>query len=295
VILETPHLSERWRQGWFKSRFVVDRFAGRFVDHYIAVSEANARYLSEEKGLPRRKIVVIHNGCDLTRFAPSHKSPSGLKATLGFHEADPVLVITARLELQKGHCVLLHSLQTVHREFPQVRLVCLGEGCLRTELESQVHDLGLEESVRFLGYQSNVVDWVGLADLTVLPSFWEGLPLAAIESLAVGCPVVATAVDGTPEVVIDGKTGLTVPPDDAERLAGAICRLLREPGLRKRMGEEGRRWVIEHFSQERQIRQTQELYLSAWEQGQRGVRTVIQAAGVEHQPHMAVPTAEQNR
>jgi glycosyltransferase involved in cell wall biosynthesis len=294
VVLETPHLSERWRRGWFKSRFVVDRFVGRFVDHYIAVSEANARYLSEEKGLPRKKIVIIHNGCDPVRFDPSHRPPSGLKATLGFHETDPLLVVNARLEPQKGHRVLLQSFETVRREFPRVRLVCLGEGCLRAELESQVRDLGLEDSVRFLGYQSNVVDWLALADLTVLPSFWEGLPLAAIESLAAGRTVVATAVDGTPEVVIDGKTGLTVPPDDAEHLAGAICRLLREPGLRKRMGEEGRRWVMEHFSQERQIRQTQELYLSAWEQSQQAVVSVIQA-GVEHQPHVTVPTAEHNR
>jgi len=251
--------------------------------------------LSEEKGLPSKKIVVIHNGCDLTRFVPSHRAPAGLKASLGFHEDDPVLVILARLEPQKGHRTLLQSLQTVRGEFPQVRLVCLGDGCLRNELESQVRDLGLEGSVRFLGYQPNVADWLALADLTVLPSFWEGLPLSAIESLATGCPVVATAVDGTPEVVVDGKTGLTVPPNDPELLTGAICQLLRDPRLRERMGEAGRRWVVEHFSQERQIRQTQELYLNAWEQRQRGVRTVMQTAGIVNQPPTAVPTAEQHR
>jgi glycosyltransferase involved in cell wall biosynthesis len=295
VILETPHLREQWRKGWFKSRFVVDRFVGRFVDHYIAVSEANARYLSEEKGLPSKKIVVIHNGCDLARFVPSHRAPAGLKTSLGFHEHDPVLVVLARLEPQKGHRTLLQSLQSVRREFPQVRLVCLGDGCLREELESQVRDLGLEDSVRFLGYQQNVLDWLSLATVTVLPSLWEGLPLSAIESLAAGCPVVATAVDGTPEVVVDGKTGLTVPPNDPELLAGAICRLLRNPELRERLVEAGRRWVMEHFSQERQVRQTQELYLSAWEQRQRGVRTVMQAARVVTQPPTVVPTAEQHR
>jgi glycosyltransferase involved in cell wall biosynthesis len=278
VILETPHLSERWRRGWFKSRFVVDRFAGRFVDYYIAVSEANARYLAEEKGLPRKKIIVIRNGCDLGRFDPSHRPPAGLKASLGFQADDPVLVVAARLEPQKGHRVLLQALQGVLREFPQTRLVCLGEGCLRDELESQMCSLGLKDSVRFLGYQSSVVDWLVLSDFTVLPSRWEGLPLTALESLAAGRPVVATAVDGTPEVVIDGKTGLTVPPNDSERLAGAICRLLREPGLRERMGEAGRKWVREHFNEERQVRLTQELYLRAWQQRALAARATTQVS-----------------
>jgi glycosyltransferase involved in cell wall biosynthesis len=107
--------------------------------------------------------------------------------------------------------------------------------------------------------------------------------------------VVATAVDGTPEVVIDGKTGITVPPGDPERLAEAIYRLLREPRLRERMAEAGHNFVVEHFSQERQIRQTQELYLSAWEQHQRGARPVLQKVGIRNEAHTAVPTAGHNR
>ena len=266
LVVETPHVREHWRQGWFKSRFVVDRLAGSFVHHYIAVSEANARYLREQKGLPAHKIVVIRNGCDLERFDPAHPAPAGLKSRLGFADGDPVLVVLGRLEPQKGHRVLLDALPAVLREFPRARLVCVGEGILRDHLREQVRALGLEASVRFVGYQTNVTDWLALADLTVLPSFYEGLPLVAIESLAAGRPVVATAVDGTPEVVVDGRTGLLVPPGDAAGLANAICRLLREPGLRRSLGEAGRRHVLDGYSQERQIRQTQELYLSAWEQ-----------------------------
>ncbi len=295
VILETPHLREQWRHGWLKSRFVVDRFAGRFVDYYIAVSEANARYLAEQKGLPQKKIVVIHNGCDVERFDPTHRLPTGLKASLGFHEADPVLLVAARLEPQKGHSVLLRALQNVRLEFPRVRLVCLGEGCLGGELESQVRALDLEESVRFVGYQPNVADWLALADLTVLPSFFEGLPLAAIESLAAGRPVVATAVDGTPEVVVDGKTGLIVPPDNPERLGGAICRLLREPALRQRLAEAGRKWVMEHFTQELQIRQTQGLYFRAWEQRVCGTSVHAQLTTAGNAPARVVPTIEQSK
>jgi glycosyltransferase involved in cell wall biosynthesis len=119
--------------------------------------------------------------------------------------------------------------------------------------------------VRFVGFQSNVADWFALGDLTVLPSFYEGLPLVAIESLAAGRPVVATAVDGTPEVVVHGFTGLTVPPGDSCRLAEAICILLRSPEMRHNFGRQGRQWVETHFKQEKQVRETQGFYIWARE------------------------------
>lgn len=260
LIIETPHVREQWRQGWFKSRFIVDRLVGRFVHQYIAVSDANARYLIEEKRLPARKITVIHNGCDIERFDPNRRPPSGLRQSLGFGPVDPVLVVAGRLEPQKGHRVLLDALPAVLHGFPQARLVCVGSGSLSSELEARVRELGLGDSIRFVGHQSNIPDWLALAELTILPSFYEGLPLVAIESLAAGRPVVATAVDGTPEIVVDEETGVTVPPGDAPALARAICRLLGDPMLRKRLAGRGREWVLERFSAEQQVRRTEILY-----------------------------------
>jgi glycosyltransferase involved in cell wall biosynthesis len=141
----------------------------------------------------------------------------------------------------------------------------LGTGSLRAELERQADHLGLKSAVRFVGYQPDVRDWLALADLSVLPSFYEGLPLAAVESLAMEKPVVATAVDGTPEVVLDGKSGFVVPPGDPARLAEAICRLLGDPELRQRMGRVGRQWTLECLSQERLLQETTAFYLRAWE------------------------------
>lgn len=263
LIVETPHVRESWRRGWKANNFAMDRMAGRFVDRYIAVSYANARYLIEEKRLPKKKVRVIQNGTDLSRFNPGHTAPPGLRAELGIGAVDPVLLVAARLEPQKGHSVLLNAMPEVLREFPNARLLCLGDGVLREDLERQARQLDLEANVRFLGFRNNVADWFALCDFTVLPSFYEGLPLVAVESLAAGRPMVATAVDGTPEVIINGRTGVTVPAGDPAALAAAIGSLLRSPALRERLAEQGRTHVLERFSQERQVRETGEFYLEA--------------------------------
>ena len=181
-----------------------------------------------------------------------------------------MLIVPARLEPQKGHAVLLRALPSVLREFPQLKVALVGDGNLRGDLETQADALGLSPSVRFVGFQSNMADWYALANLMVLPSFFEGLPLVAIESLAAGCPVVATAVDGTPEVVVDGVTGLTVPPGAPAQLAEAICLMLRDPETRQALAHRGRDFVVSEFNLAKQVRQTADLYRLAWSQRRPG-------------------------
>ncbi len=270
VTIETPHVREEWRRGLLKSRFFIDRLGGRFVDYYIAVSESNARYLSDVKGVPQSKIRVIQNGIDLSKFDPRHVAPEGMRQSLGFGPDDPVMALFGRLEPQKGHAVLLEALNDVRKEFPNARLICAGDGSLRGELERRASQLDLLGNVRFVGFQSNVPDWLASADFCVLPSFYEGLPLAAIESLAAGRTMVATSVDGTPEVILDGQTGFLVPPGDVHALAAAISRLIREPVLRRRFAKAGRTLVTNQFRVERQIEKTQELYWQTWEEKARG-------------------------
>lgn len=262
VIVETPHVREHWRHGRLRSRFIVDRWVSRCVDRYIAVSEANAAYLTMEKQLPTAKVTVIPNGIDVGRFDVNRRPPDWLRGRLGFDGDDPVLVAVGQLEPPQGHRVLLDALSTVRSAFPGTRLVCIGEGSQRDALAARAGQLGLADAVRFVGYHSRLADWLAMADLTVLPSLHDGSPLAALASLAAGRPVVATAVDGTTEVVVDGKTGLTVPPREPIELAVAICRLLGNPGLRRRLARAGRRWIEERFTAERQLLGTQDLYLA---------------------------------
>jgi len=265
VIMETPHLREAWRHGLIKGSYFVDRAIGKCVDHYIAVSQANADYLINEKKLPARRVHVIRNGCDLKKFDPQRKAPLGMKSSLGFAEEDPIIVALGRLEPQKGHRILFDAFAQVLREVPNARLVCVGTGALHQELQEQTRRLQIDSGVRFVGYQSDVADWLALADISVLASLFEGLPLVAIESLAAQRCMVATAVDGTTEVVVNEQTGLTVPSEDPKQLADALIRALRQPELRQRLARAGREWVLQNFSQEQQIHKTQQLYLDAFE------------------------------
>ncbi len=269
VIIETSHGREGWRRGRLKGSYFVDRRLARFVTAFIAVSKATGRYLKDEKRLPARKVIVVRNGIALERFDPDHAPPPALRASFGIAPDAPVVLALARLEPQKGHGVLLEAWQSVASSFPEARLVCLGEGGLRPELEAKAAALGISASVLFPGYQSNVPDWLALAAFSVLPSFYEGLPLAAIESLAAGRAVVGTAVDGTAEVVFDEKTGLAVPAGQPAPLAAAICRLLASPGLARNLGRAGRRFVGQHYNEQHQVAETESLYLRCCRGGAR--------------------------
>lgn len=263
VTVETPHVREYWRKGW-KANFAIDRLAGRFVTRYIAVSEANRNYLVQEKGLPAEKIVTILNGSDIERFDQAHALPEDFRHGSNLAESDQVLLIAARLEAQKGHSVLLHAMKLLQAEFPSLHLVALGDGSLREELETEVLALGLQGHVSMPGHCPDIRDWMSAADICVLPSFAEGLPLFAIECLAAGRPMVATSVDGTPEIVVDGKTGILVPPGNPVALTEGIARLLRDRDFAAQLGAAGAKWVRQRFTLTRQLRETEELYERLW-------------------------------
>ena len=263
VVVETYHGREAWRRGRIKGSFAVDRLVARHVDAVIAVSDAAARFLIDAKRLPATKVQVIPNGRDLSAFRQADGTGAAVRRELGIADGAPVLGVVGRLESQKGHRYLVDALPHVTAKVPDVRVLVTGDGSLRGELERQAAAAGLGNIV-FTGFRDDIPRLIAAMDVVVLPSLYEGMPLVAIEAAAAGKPIVATAVDGTPEVVQDRVSGLLVPPADTDALGAAILELLNAPDMRTDMGAAAARLARERFDIRRQIAETEALYRSAW-------------------------------
>lgn len=258
-VVETYHGREAWRKGFVKGSFLVDRVVSRWVDRYIAVSEAARDFLVGTKGIAASKVVVVPNGRDLSVFVPGRAAEAGRKE-FGLGPEVPVLGVVGRLERQKGHRFLLDALPGVLAEFPDVRLLLVGDGALRGDLEGHAAGLGVSSHVIFAGFRTDVPRLLDAMDVVVLPSLYEGMPLTAIEAAAMAKPLVATHVDGSPEVVRNGETGILVPPADSAALGEAVRALLRDPAGARRLGAAGRAHVLARFELSAQIEATARVY-----------------------------------
>jgi len=238
----------------------------RAVSGMVAVSEeVKASILRTWKGIPGEKIVAIPNSVDVDRYA-ERGGREALRRALGIGEQHTVAAVVATLKEQKGHRCLLEALPEVIDGFPEFHLLIIGDGELRATLEAQAQGLRLEKSVHFLGQRSDIPALLAASDLFILPSLWEGLPMALIEAMASGLPVIASRVSGTEQVMRDGETGLLVPPGDVSELKRAILEMLVHPGRMIEMGKAARRRVEAHFSARQQAQAHLDLYVSAWQQ-----------------------------
>ena len=261
AVVETYHGREGWRCGPIRGSFLPDRLLARFLTRVIAVSEAARDFLVRVKRYPADKVVVVPNGRDLSALVPGRERESARKE-LGLDYHTPIVGVVGRLEDQKGHRYLLDAWPAVTRDFPDARLLVVGDGSRRATLEAQVGALAIAPSVIFTGFRADVARMLDAIDVLALPSLYEGMPLTAIEAAAMARPVVATAVDGTPEVVEHGVTGFLVPPANPPALGGALVTLLADGERARQMGAAGRRRTLERFDLGRQVEATAAVYRS---------------------------------
>lgn len=245
-----------YRLRWFRRAFPA------WGEAVVAISPAVREHLKNDFHYPEEKVFLINNGLDVDNF-PLTDEVAKENLRRQFHwGAGPILGIIARLADVKGHAVLINALPAVLKEFPSVHLVIVGEGKMGASLRRQVEELKLSTQVIFLPVVNRTIEILPAFDIFVMPSLSEGLGLAAVEAAAVGLPVVASRVGGLPSVVIDGKTGRLVAPNNVVELASALKDLLRDPDQARQMGLAGRAFIEKEFSARRMTEETLAVYRS---------------------------------
>jgi glycosyltransferase involved in cell wall biosynthesis len=215
---------------------------------------ANSGELRDElyaAGFPLDRIIRIPNGVDVEHFRPGGGGIED-RQSLGLPEG-PLLLFVGRLDPQKGLHTLLDALHPLLRVWPTLHLVLLGAGPLHGEVEARVARTGLADRILLRGLVGDVVPYLRVADIFVLPSLAEGMPNALLEAMATGLPCVASAIGGCRDVITDRQTGLLVPPRDTAALQGALQELLQSPALRERLGAAARRDAVARFGLEEMV------------------------------------------
>ncbi|MGY1914277.1 glycosyltransferase family 4 protein [Blastococcus sp. SYSU DS0973] len=252
AVVQTQHqpwlLSPRKRAAFFRAITPVDRL--------IAVSEG-VRLTHERIGVPAERLVTVPNG-----IVPRGPGPgrAAARAALGLRPDHLVVMNVGRLFVQKGQRYLVAAMPELAARFPDLAVVIVGGGYLGDDLARQAADLGVTDFLHLPGHRTDARMLLDAADVFVLPSRQEGMPLAALEAMDAVLPVVATDVIGTAEVVTSGVTGTLVPPEDPRALAEAVAELLADPALRQRYARAGRRRYLDLFTARRMAQDTLRVY-----------------------------------
>jgi glycosyltransferase involved in cell wall biosynthesis len=255
-LVQSIHSLDEHRPAW---QAWLDRATAARVDRYIANSAAGARFIVSRRGVPADRVRVVENGIDVARYARGAQRRDAMRAALGIAADEPAILTLANLRAPKGFDLLIEvarDLQAAGRRF--VWLIA-GSGPDEAWLRGELARGGLETRVRLLGFRRDVPELLAAADLFCLTSRREGVPVAIVEAMAAGVPVVATGVGGVAELVEDGATGRVVEPRAAP-LAAAVRALLDDPPLRARLGARGRQRAHARYAAARAAREIAAVY-----------------------------------
>lgn len=243
VVLSALHST-----GWPDGVGRLNRALTRITDGFIAVARQHAQYQVEQEGFPADKVFLIPNGIDTDRFVFDSHQRQVWRDKAGISADAPVVGIVAALRAEKNHELFLEAAGRTLKALPEAQFVIAGDGDQRTRLESAAEKMGLINRVHFLGATQDIPGVLSMLDVFGLTSHNEASPVSILEALSCQRPVVATDVGSIDESVVDGETGFLVPPGDGVHLASRWIELLQQPGLRRRLGEQGRSHVVQNSS-----------------------------------------------
>jgi glycosyltransferase involved in cell wall biosynthesis len=240
-------------------------------ERVVAVSETIKEHIIKNYRIEEQKISLIHGGFDIREFSPESVSIERIRRLrekwLASHEGKPVIILPGRLTQWKGQDILIESLALIKNS----NFICLLIGDTKEnpsylqKLESLIKSHGLEEKILFVGHCSDMPAALLLADIVISASSTkpEAFGKVAIESMAMGKPIIGTAHGGSLETILPGKTGWLVPPLDSKSMSKAIQEALSDPENAKKLGKQGRTWVCEHFTAKMMCKKTIALYREA--------------------------------
>lgn len=237
----------------------LDTFILRHFDNVIAVSGQMKDHLVEN-GVPAARIRVITNAVGAVADGAGSDKRIAVRAQLGIRSTDFVFGFVGRLSEEKGLDHLLRATGELSGRFPAARILIVGDGPRRKQLEQDARDRRLDDRVHFVGFQSDTSTWYPAMDAFVLPSLTEGTPMALLEAMAYGLPVIATFVGGVPAIVTNGENGLLVPPADSDSLVTAMAEVLSDCTLRKVFSLGALRTVRDEYDVEAWTRKVRDVY-----------------------------------
>ena len=243
--------------------FWLDRITFPLSLGYISNSQAAINFLVQ-KGYPKNKFWLIYNGIEIDKFRKCQEQVecNKIKEKYGISQYKFVITSVANLRAVKGHKYLINALHILKTRGFDFDALFVGDGPLYQKLKDLSISYNLDHSIHFLGRrkQKEVQEILSISDIFVLPSLVEGLPTSIIEAMVSKCPVVATDVGGTSEIVKDGKTGFLVPPQDTKAIADEIAILLKSGELREKMGRNGMERVEKYFTIDKMVKSYENLY-----------------------------------
>jgi len=242
-----------------RKRALLQRLLLGRDDLVVAVGESVKQAVVKYEGIPANRVQVVYNGIPVAASDAFDFDRAAARRELGVPERAFVVIQVARLDATKNHRLALEAFRQLAADFPSALLLLVGDGPERARLESAAVELQLSAKMKFLGSRSDVRRLLSAADVAILTSLSEGIPLSLIEAMAAGLPVVATSVGGVPEVVEHGVTGLLVPSENPSALSDALRSLANDSELRTRLGNSGRKRAIEEFDEERMFAEYAEM------------------------------------
>ncbi len=238
----------------------LERITARITDKMIVVSDCNA-----EKGLSdaigsRDLYTTIHSSIDIDAFSPEKYDPVRIRRSFGFSAHAPVIGMVGRLSSQKNPADFVRAAALVKQKKPEAAFLFVGDGPLRSGIERQITQCGLEGSVVLAGLRDDVPALLACMDVFILTSLWEGLPRVIVQAMAAGVPVVANGVDGVREIIRNGTNGFMVDPGDTASMADRVISLLECPDLRASVTRQAHATVRQEFSLWSMIGRIEEIY-----------------------------------